>query len=190
MLILCESKGLRWDRAFTRYAAFYGKVAELRWFVSKNCPFDVTELAVNAVSGQRKGKLQILKWLHTECVKHTSGALAAALDCAGFMGDRASVMWLRQREVPWPSSFTFTPLGVKEPNLAKLPVRGALRYWRASEMQYALANGANWGCWRCQHLCSGWYEKSLVERTRELFEWAHKQPGCPCTCSRKAKSGK
>eukprot|EP00953_Heterococcus_sp_UTEX-ZZ885_P034626 17912-Heterococcus_DN1.PRE.1 len=80
--------------------------------------------------------------------------------------------WLQSVTEPWSQA-------VKDSILWDAGWSDALDAW-------ALAQGCDWGKWKCLKLAAKrYYDVDRREQAQELLAWAHNN-GCPCTCDKAA----
>jgi hypothetical protein len=154
--------------------------------VECGCPIKYPDAIAAAVYFDH---VEILEWTRsTEAVTWDYALLQRSFEQAGRAGSVGAAAWLRGQGARWPDSFITVDTS---PN-----IHFGNKYWMASTVQWAVANGCTWGDWQCQQLGleyifgkTGMFgcglevlnSKQCDQTVYELFVWAHEN-GCPCTC--------
>ena len=173
-LKVCKARDLPWHTDMCNTAAVQGKIDVLQWMVSSGCPVDLHTACDQAISGDTSQSTRLYVWLTAKHGPWSSEEAMELMESAGITDQLELAQTIRRdHNAPWPQQWIW--------NMAM-----TLDCWPLRIMKWAFANGATFGeLWRCQEFADDCeYQPWLhLERTKEVFEWAHQQDGCPCTCN-------
>jgi hypothetical protein len=141
VLSLAKIYDLRWSGDLISEAIEAEDLPLLRWLHEHGCPFDVEPTLLRAA---RQGTVEMLRLLRKATGPWSDDLKKQMLWHAGCARELPAVKWLREKhDAAWPDSFH-----------GKLLVDGVESNdcWPVQVVRWALANGCEWGTWRCQQL--------------------------------------
>jgi hypothetical protein len=199
VLALAKTYDLRWSAALCEKAIDLPNLQLLEWLHEHGCPWKLESALLLAA---RVGSIEMLQWLRKVTGPWSDVLKKRMLWHAGCYTELSAVKWLRDtQDAAWPENL-YGKIQIKE--------KSSNDCWPVQVVRWALANGCEWGTWRCQQLaakrfmcqCSGtacsdsdevdvnaannlsedaaWLG-CIRQQARVLRLWAHKN-GCPCMC--------
>jgi hypothetical protein len=181
VLTLARVHGIVWHKGLCIDAAYYGNFELLKWLLKSGCPWDLMDVAINAVRSTEGQHELILPWLLRTVAVWSPEDKTKLVFEAGVMCSIAALKLMLQQGAEWPSSF------IGEQEVSGVHVRTS---WHYRAVACALEKGCSWGEWRCQDLAPDLHavEDGYRADAKSLFKWAH-QNGCPCTCEAATANG-
>jgi hypothetical protein len=154
-------------------AAFYGNATLLQLLLTSGCPWDVFDIAADAI---RSGDSSMHEWLVSSIIRPASDAMLARLmNETGCAGNVSVLKLLRENGAVWPRSFQLY--------FIKLDGDHERTCWHRDAVEWAISEGSGWQSWSCEALASSKFAYNIKPKAEALFEWAHGN-GCPCTCKK------
>jgi hypothetical protein len=146
VLTLAKTYDMPWPVELCTDAAYSEDVELLKWLHERQCPWN--ESAVLAETA-RNDAVEMLKWLQSVTEPWSQAVKDSILWDAGWLDALDAVKWLTAAGAQWPSSFYGT--GTDDYGTV------VNTCWSARCVQWALAQGCDWGKWKCLKLAAKRY---------------------------------
>jgi hypothetical protein len=105
VLTLARVHGAAWHEDMCLDAAYYGEFELLKWLHKSGCPWDVFNVANNAIRGKRGQHELILPWLLSTVKEWSQKHTDRLFFQAGVVDDITALELMLEEGAEWPSSF-------------------------------------------------------------------------------------